>query len=154
MRCTQSSWSSGVAVLKYSHKRNTKESKSVLQKQKLTKMKIFCALILFVSSWCSTQGCQLLSNSCSSRQFQTCIFDNACRQLTSLNLANKGLNGPAPAKFNQLYSTNLNGDPDNGIPKVKLTKLELQQNQLVGLIRNLLTPTLTEVYVQTRNFHM
>lgn len=107
-------------------------------------MKFFCALILFVSSFCSTQGCPLLS-SCASREFKACVFDNTCRKLTTLNLANKGLYGTIPAKFNSYYGVDLEGDADANKPKVVLTKLELQQNQLSGLVRNLLTPTLTEV---------
>lgn len=113
-------------------------------------MKTFCALILFISSWYSTDGCRLTS--CAGAPLQNCPgwSDDSCRKLTTLNLATKGLNGPVPFKIYQLYGTNINGNADDGISKVALQKVYLQQNQLSGSIGAIIDcPTIKEMYVKT-----
>lgn len=112
-------------------------------------MKTFCALILFVSSWYSTDGCRLTS--CAGASFQNCPgwTDDSCRKLTTLNLAAKGLNGPVPFRIYQLYGTNINGNADDGISKVALQKVYLQQNQLSGSIGAIIDcPTIKEINVE------
>lgn len=72
--------------------------------------------------------------------------DQNCRAQPTLNLAAKGLFGDIPANFYQLYGTQINGDAAAGIKKVELTKVELQDNQLTGVISHILDcPTVKDV---------
>jgi len=109
-------------------------------------MKTIGALILLVSSWRSVHGCQLAS--CTGMSFDVCPgwTDQNCRKQTTLSLAGKGLFGPIPASFYQLYGTQINGDAAAGIEKVELTKVDLQDNSLVGVFSHILDcPTVKEV---------
>jgi len=113
-------------------------------------MKTSSALLIFISSWCSAYGCLL--EKCRFSQFQTCAgwSDNSCRTKTALNFAAKDLSGFVPSAFYSLIGTTINGNKDDGIPKVNVKQVLLQGNSIITGVEHIFDcPTIQEINLES-----